>query len=74
MCCDVHCTCCDDVFHVDDGVRFYVDDELLLDEWHDTWNETYQVDVDLPWKPKLVVEMYEEAGDARARISWTRIR
>jgi hypothetical protein len=62
------------VFHVDDGVRFYVDDDLLLDEWHPTWNETYQVDVALPWKPKLVIEMYEDSGDARARISWTRIR
>ena len=61
-------------FQVDDGVRFYVDDELFLDEWHSTWNEVYEVEVGLPWKPKLVVEMYEEAGDARIRVSWTRIR
>jgi len=61
-------------FHVDDGVRFYVDDELVLDEWHPTWNETYEVEVTLSWKPKLVVEMYEESGDARIDASWTRIR
>ena len=61
-------------FHVDDGVRFYVDDNLLLDEWHSTWNEVYKVEVDLGWKPKLVIEMLEEAGDARIRVSWTRIR
>jgi hypothetical protein len=61
-------------FQVDDGVRFFVDDELLLDEWHQTWNQTYQVEVKLPWKPKLVVEMLEEAGDARIRVSWARIK
>ena len=61
-------------FHVDDGVRFYVDDRLLIDEWHSARNETYQVDVELSWKPKLVVEMFEESGDARVNVSWTRIR
>jgi hypothetical protein len=60
-------------FHVDDGVRFYVDDQLVIDEWHPTWNETYEVEVTLSWKPKLVVEMYEESGDARIDVSWTRI-
>ncbi len=61
-------------FQVDDGVRFYVDDQLLIDEWHQTWNETYQVDVDLSWKPRLMVEMMEETGDARIHMSWVRIR
>jgi len=61
-------------FQVDDGVRFYVDDQLLIDEWHQTWDETYQVDVDLSWKPKLMVEMMEETGDARIHMSWVRIR
>ena len=59
---------------VDDGVRFYVDDRILIDEWHDTWNQTYEEDVTLPSKPKLVVEMYEGAGDARIHLSWERIR
>jgi hypothetical protein len=44
-------------FQVDDGVRFYVDDQLL----------------DLSWKPKLMVEMMEETGDARIHMSWVRI-
>jgi hypothetical protein len=61
-------------FHVDDGVKFYVDDELVLNEWHDTWDQTYQVDVELSWKPKLTVEMFENAGDARIRVWWERIR
>jgi hypothetical protein len=62
------------IFQVDDGVRFFVDDQLLIDEWHQTWNEAYQVEVALSWKPKLVVEMMEETGDARIHVSWTRIR
>ena len=61
-------------FQVDDGVRFYVDDELLLNEWHQTWDQTYQVEVELPWKPKLVVEMLEQTGDARIRVTWARIK
>jgi hypothetical protein len=61
-------------FQVDDGVRFHVDDELVLNEWHQTWNETYEVEVKLSWKPKLVVEMLEQAGDARIRVSWARIK
>jgi hypothetical protein len=55
-------------FYTDDGVRFYVDDQLVLDEWHQSWAQTYEVDVELQWKPKLVVEYYEGTGDARAHM------
>jgi hypothetical protein len=55
-------------FWTDDGVRFWVDDELVLDEWHQSWDQTYQVDVPLSWKPKLRVEYYEGTGDARAHV------
>lgn len=61
-------------FHTDDGVRFYVDDKLVLDEWHQSWAETYVVEVELPWKPKLVVEFYEGSGDARAHMEMVRFR
>jgi hypothetical protein len=61
-------------FHTDDGVRLYVDDELVLDEWHQSWAETYTVDVELPWKPELVVEYYEGTGDARAHMEMKRIK
>ena len=56
----------------DDGVRFYVDDTLVIDEWHNARGETYEADVDLPWKPKLRVEFYEDGGDARIRLDWER--
>ena len=61
-------------FHVDDGIRFYVDDDLFLDEWHQSWDQTYQVEMALGWKPKLVLEMYEGTGDARIKFWWERIR
>jgi hypothetical protein len=61
-------------FRADDGVRFYVDDERLLNEWHQTWGETYVVEVELPWKPKLIVEFYEASGDARAHVEWVRFK
>ena len=61
-------------FRSDDGVRFYVDDELVLNEWHQTWADTYQVEVELSWKPKLVIEYYEGSGDARIHVTRERIR
>jgi hypothetical protein len=61
-------------FLADDGVRFYVDDKRVLDEWHNARGQEYQVDVQLPWKPKLKIEFYEDAGDARIHVSWERIK
>ncbi len=61
-------------FRVDDGVRFFVDDELVLKEWHQTWGEIYEVEVELSWKPKLVIEYYEGSGDARIHVTRERIR
>jgi hypothetical protein len=63
-------------FHIlaDDGVRFYVDDSRLLDEWHSASGQEYQVDAQLPWKCTLKVEYYEDAGDARFHLSWERIK
>jgi hypothetical protein len=60
-------------FLVDDGVRFYVDDEQILDEWHQAWDETYEVDVDLSGEHDLKVELYEDTGDARIEFDWERI-
>ena len=61
-------------FRVDDGVRFYVDDNLVLNEWHQTWGDIYVVEVELPWKPRLVIEYYEGSGDARIHVTQERIR
>ena len=42
----------------DDGVRLYVDDELLIDEWHDQGYTQYQA------------EKFLEAGNHRLRLEW----
>jgi len=59
---------------VDDGVRFYVDGNLVLDEWHDSsGDEVYQVDLALSGRHRLVVEYYERLGDALARFWWREV-
>ena len=62
-------------FHawVDDGVRFYVDGKLVLNEWHDSGNGMYEVDLSLSGAHQLVVEYYEHAGEARIRFWWERM-
>jgi hypothetical protein len=54
----------------DDGIRLYVDDEEVLNEWHQTWGETYQVDVTLSGEHDLKLEFYEGSGDARIKLWW----
>jgi hypothetical protein len=60
---------------VDDGIRFYVDDDLALDEWHDnSAGEVYMVDLVLAaGEHTLVVEYYEHGGDALIKFWWERV-
>ncbi|MFH1929143.1 MAG: PA14 domain-containing protein [Chloroflexota bacterium] len=63
-------------FHADadDGVRFYVDGVLVLDEWHDFMPEAYTIDLELNGAHGLVVEYYESAGAARIHFWWEKVR
>lgn len=60
---------------VDDGARLWVDDHLIIDEWHDQATTTYagaiKLDPDGSTVP-IKLEYYEEAGEATARLSWLR--
>lgn len=57
----------------DDGVRVWVDDELILDEWNDHAQTTFYVDHYLSEGHHLIqVEYYENRGRAVARLSWVR--
>jgi hypothetical protein len=63
-------------FHalVDDGVRVWVDGQLILDEWRD--GSAREVTVDWPMvagKRELRVEYYERSGDARIRVWWEKV-
>jgi hypothetical protein len=58
----------------DDGIRVRVDGQVALDEWHKSLgDEVYSVDVPLDGEHRIVVEYYEQAGDARVRFWWQRI-
>jgi hypothetical protein len=55
----------------DDGVRVYVDDRLIIDEWHDHPARTFTADLSLNAGHHLVVvEYYENTGVAKAALAW----
>jgi len=55
----------------DDGVRIWVDDQLIIDEWYETGPVTHQADVVLiTGGHELRVEYFEGSGDARIRVWW----
>lgn len=58
------------IVDVDDGVRLWVDDSLIIDEWHDGV-ATYSGEILLREGLHSVrMEMYEHVGGAMARLRW----
>ncbi len=59
---------------VDDGARMWVDDQLIIDSWHDGSTREITVDYALvQGTHSLRVEYYENTGDARIRVWWEKI-
>jgi hypothetical protein len=55
----------------DDGIRVWVDGQLIIDEWRDQAQRTFHADKHLAAGSHLVVvEYYENSGVALARVSW----
>jgi len=55
----------------DDGIRVWVDNHLLINEWYDHASMTVSADKDLSAGHHLVtVEFYENTGVAVAKVSW----
>ena len=55
----------------DDGVRLYVGDDLLIDEWRDTVAETYEAETYLDeGEYTVVVEYYERGDEALIQVEW----
>jgi len=55
----------------DDGIRVWVDSELIINEWYDHAPTTFCVDKSLGAGHHLVaVEFYENTGLAVAKVSW----
>lgn len=58
---------------VDDGVRLWVDDRLIIDEWRDTRPTTYRAEIKLDAGPHQVrLEYYEHLANAMVRLTWHR--
>lgn len=58
----------------DDGIRFWVDGQLHIDEWHDGPATAYTSEMYLPrGDHALLLEYYENIGHAEAGFSVTRI-
>lgn len=58
----------------DDGVRFWIDGQIFVDEWHDGPVTPYTVDLYVPeGEHALLLEYYENLGDAAVHLSWTQI-
>jgi hypothetical protein len=54
----------------DDGVRVYVDDTLVLDEWHGFEDRVYSFDLSLSGAHRLKVEYVEQVRNAGIRFWW----
>lgn len=55
----------------DDGVRLYIDNVLVIDEWHDQSSVVHTTDVDLSQGDhEIKMEYFENSGVAVAKLSW----
>ncbi len=55
----------------DDGVRVWLDGQLIIDRWHDATGATYTTERALTaGAHALKVEYYENLGDARLQVWW----
>jgi len=55
----------------DDGVRFWVDGQIVVDQWHDSALEPHSVDLYVsPGQHSLRLEYYENLGGAMIQLHW----
>ncbi|MBN1249801.1 MAG: hypothetical protein JXC32_19215 [Anaerolineae bacterium] len=55
----------------DDGVRLYVDERLVIDQWYDQASTTHVGEIALAaGRHRIVVEYYERTGSAVAILTW----
>ncbi|RIK44385.1 MAG: hypothetical protein DCC55_02790 [Chloroflexi bacterium] len=58
----------------DDGVRLYIDDRLVIDQWREQDRSRYNAEVNLSrGNHRLRMEYFEKDGAAVARLGWRRI-
>ena len=55
----------------DDGMRVYIDGQLLIDQWHIQSTRTFTADINLSaGAHEIWVEYFENDGPGTARLSW----
>lgn len=55
----------------DDGVRLYVDDDLLIDDWSDSPARLYEAETTLArGRHTVIVEYYERGDKALVQVGW----
>jgi hypothetical protein len=58
----------------DDGVRVYIDGQLIIDQWQDQGTTTYTGDIVLSsGNHDVVMEYYEHGGGAIAQLDWEQV-
>jgi len=58
--------------HSDDGVRLFIDGELVIDQWHDFPPTSHYGSIELDaGQHSLVLEYYENGGGAECNLFWT---
>src|SRR5215208_5607802 len=58
----------------DDGIRLWVDGQLLIDQWEDQAATTYKATKTMTaGEHEIKVEYYENAGSAVAKVSWAKV-
>jgi hypothetical protein len=58
----------------DDGIRVYIDNNLVLDQWNDHGATTYSFVKSLPaGSHQLKIEYYEHGGDAVAKFDFNKV-
>ena len=59
----------------DDGVRLWFDGKLIVDQWHASTGETYNVDVDIAesGSKELRLEFFDKGANAGVHLNWERL-
>ncbi len=57
----------------DDGVRLYIDDRIILDNWRPMRGNRYATVALEPGEHFVKVEYFEAMEAAKARVQWTRV-
>jgi uncharacterized protein YgiM (DUF1202 family) len=58
----------------DDGVRLWVNNQLIIDQWRDQNPTTQRAEIDLPGgRFPIKMEYFENTGGAKAQLSWALI-